>query len=66
MSAQRETCGARTTFWPDVEAIDAECFLPRGHEPAQVHEDEALGEWNEDELVTYHPERPASSEEKTA
>jgi hypothetical protein len=47
-------CGARTVFWPDVEACDAECHLPAGHEPADVHEDPILGEWTEDELVT-HP-----------
>ncbi|MFJ2568989.1 hypothetical protein ACIOYT_01020 [Streptomyces halstedii] len=46
-------CGARTVFWPDVEAIDAECIRPRGHEPANIHEDEILGEWNEDDLLTF-------------
>lgn len=56
MSEQRKTCGARTTFWPDVEACDAECIRPRDHEPANIHEDEILGEWNEDELTTYCPD----------
>lgn len=41
------TCGARTVFWPDVEACEAECSLPADHEPANVHEDEILGEWEE-------------------
>jgi hypothetical protein len=35
-------CGARTVFWPDDEACDAECWLPAGHEGE--HEDEILGE----------------------
>lgn len=53
---EQPLCGARTVFWPDVEAIDAKCIRPRGHEPANIHEDEILGEWNEDELLTYHHE----------
>jgi hypothetical protein len=55
MSETAELCGATTVFWPDVEACDAECILPRGHEPADVHEDEILGTWSEDELSTHHP-----------
>lgn len=50
-----ETCQARTVFWPDVEACDAECSLPRGHEPAEIHKDETLGEWNEEDMYTSHP-----------
>lgn len=46
-------CGARTVFWPDVEAIDAKCIRSQGHEPANIHEDEILGEWNEDDLLTF-------------
>jgi hypothetical protein len=53
---EKEACGARTVFWPDIEAIDAVCFLPRGHQPADRHEDEALGEWSESDLMTTHPE----------
>lgn len=48
-------CGASTIFWPDVEACEAECVLPRDHEPADVHEDEILGQWSEDDLPTHHP-----------
>lgn len=51
-----ETCGARTVFWPDDEACDAECFLPPGHDPDDVHEDEILGRWSEDELTTHRTE----------
>lgn len=47
------TCDARTVFWPDDEACDAECALPLGHEPNDVHQDENLGEWNEDDMNTY-------------
>lgn len=43
-------CGARTVFWPDEEACDAECALPPGH--AGPHEDETLGTWSEDDLLT--------------
>lgn len=50
-----ETCGARTVFWPDDEACDAECSLPSGHKPAEVHEGEILGEWNEEDMHTSHP-----------
>lgn len=49
------TCGATATFWPDVEACEAECIRPENHQPEDVHEDEILGEWTEDELNT----RPA-------
>ena len=52
-----ETCGATAVFWPDDEAIDATCFLPCGHEPSDVHEDESLGTWTEDELLTYEAQR---------
>lgn len=45
-------CGARATFWPDDEACEAECMLPAGHE-GTVHEDEILGEWDEEELPTH-------------
>lgn len=55
MSEGAERCGATTVFWPEVEACDAECVLPRGHDPADVHEDEILGRWSEDELTTHHP-----------
>lgn len=53
MLAWREPC-ASTVFWPDQEACEAECILPKGHEPATKHEDEILGEWDEDELSTSH------------
>lgn len=55
MSEPGELCGARTVFWPDDEACDAECILPRGHQPDDVHRDEILGPWSEDELTTHHP-----------
>lgn len=51
-------CGARAVFWPDVEACEAECIRPRGHQPANVHKDEILGEWDEDYLPTHHPDEP--------
>jgi hypothetical protein len=60
VSGQPELCGAQTVFWPDVEACEAECILPVGHEPADVHEDEILGAWREEELTTYRPERPTA------
>jgi hypothetical protein len=50
------TCGATATFWPEDEACEAECILPRGHEPDDRHEDEILGEWTEEELNTHHPD----------
>lgn len=40
-------CGERAIFWPDVEAIDAECHLPEGHEGD--HEDNILGPWSDDD-----------------
>ena len=43
-----ELCGATTVFWPDEEACDAECVLPKNHEPANVHRAEILGEWTEE------------------
>jgi len=55
VSGAPDLCGATTVFWPNVEACDAECILPRGHEPADVHEDQTLGEWREDDLPTEHP-----------
>lgn len=55
MSAATTLCGATAVLWPDDEACDAECILPAGHEPADVHEDEILGEWSEDDLSTHHP-----------
>jgi hypothetical protein len=58
MSGDLALCGATAVFWPEDEACDAECIRPLGHEPANVHEDENLGEWNEDDLITSHPERP--------
>jgi hypothetical protein len=39
-------CDAGTIFWPDVEACDAECMLPEGHEG--MHEDKILGPWSDD------------------
>ena len=45
-------CGAAAVFWPDVEGCDAVCDLPDGHEPANVHEDPILGEWNHEDLTT--------------
>lgn len=50
----RERCGARTSFWPQVEACEAECSLPP-HD-GRIHEDEILGEWDEDDMVTLFPE----------
>nr|MDT0658046.1 hypothetical protein [Micromonospora sp. DSM 115978] len=46
-------CGAQAIFWPDVEACEAECIRPTGHDGP--HEDEILGEWSEDDLPTHHP-----------
>jgi hypothetical protein len=54
MSESAEQCGARAVFWPDVEACDAECIRPKDH-GGTVHEDEILGEWDEDDLVTTFP-----------
>ena len=48
-------CGARTVFWPDDEACDAECIRPRGH-GGTIHEDEILGEWDEEEMFTSCPD----------
>lgn len=47
-------CGARAVFWPEDEGCEAECTLPAGHEPEDIHEDPILGEWSEDELRTSH------------
>lgn len=52
-----ELCRASAVFWPDVEACEAECVLPVGHEPADQHKDEILGEWSEDDLLTAHLHR---------
>lgn len=49
-------CGATAVFWPDDEACEATCNLPRGHEPDDRHEDEILGEWTEEELNTWRPD----------
>src|SRR4051812_1840668 len=54
----QEKCGARTVFWPDVEACDAECIRHRGHKGI-LHEDEILGEWNEGDMPTFHREEQA-------
>lgn len=40
-------CGEKTIFWPDVEACDAECFLPPDHEGD--HEDQILGPWSSED-----------------
>lgn len=45
---QDNSCKATTVFWPEVEACDATCDKPKGHEPANIHEDRILGEWDED------------------
>lgn len=39
-------CAETTVFWPDMEACEAVCVKYPGHEGP--HEDEILGEWNED------------------
>lgn len=49
----QEACAARAVFWPDDEACDAECVRHRGHK-GTVHEDEVLGEWDADDLLTTH------------
>jgi hypothetical protein len=49
-----ETCGACTRF--TAVDRDAHCCLPPGHQPADVHRDEILGEWAEDKMMTFHPE----------
>lgn len=56
MNTSPRTCGAKTVFWPDVEGCEAECIMPAEHEPAEIHEDEILGEWNEDDMFTHHPD----------
>jgi predicted RNA-binding Zn-ribbon protein involved in translation (DUF1610 family) len=50
-----DRCGARTVFWPDDEACDAECIRHRGHK-GTIHEDEILGEWDEEDMYTTHPD----------
>lgn len=52
MTDQQQMCGATAVFWPGVEACEAVCILPGGHQPPDIHEDEILGEWTEDELST--------------
>ncbi|MFD9190439.1 hypothetical protein ACFWCA_19675 [Streptomyces phaeochromogenes] len=47
-------CGARTVFWPDQEACEAECALAAAH-GGTIHWDEVLNEWGEDELLTTFP-----------
>jgi hypothetical protein len=42
-------------FWPDDEACDAECIRHRGHK-GTIHEDEILGEWDEEDMYTTHPD----------
>lgn len=50
-----QACGARTVFWPEVEACEAECIRHRGHK-GTIHEDEILGDWDEEDMMTIHPE----------
>lgn len=47
-------CGATAVFWPEDEACDAECMLPRGHGGTR-HEDETVGSWDEADLNTNYP-----------
>jgi len=49
-------CGAVATFWFDNEACGAECMLSAYH-GGTVHEDEMLGEWDENEFITVKKER---------
>lgn len=49
-----ELCTARATFWPDEEACEAECVRPTDH--PGLHEDDILGEWDEEELPTSYSE----------
>lgn len=49
-----ERCGARTIFWPDVEACEAECIRHQGHK-GTIHEDEILGDWDEEDMITWNP-----------
>lgn len=46
MNPEAPRCGETTVFWPDDEGCEAECMLPLGHQPEDVHEDEILGEWS--------------------
>lgn len=50
-------CGATAVWWQDAgdDGVDSECAWPRGHQPAKIHFDEVLGEWDEDELPTNNP-----------
>lgn len=50
----KPACGARAVFWPDDEACDAECVLDRDPKHAR-HEDEILGGWTDEELITSYP-----------
>lgn len=54
MSEPQALCGARTVFWPDDEACDAECIRPAEHAGTR-HEDEILGEWDEEDMFTTYP-----------
>ncbi|HEY9474408.1 MAG TPA: hypothetical protein VIS06_11225 [Mycobacteriales bacterium] len=57
MTEPQLLCGATAVFWPDDEACDATCIRPWQH-PGIVHEDEILGEWDEDDLPTSVPAEP--------
>lgn len=54
----QETCGARTVFWPETEACEAKCIRHHGHK-GTVHEDVILGEWDEEDMNTIHPDTSA-------
>lgn len=51
-------CGATAVFWADQEACEAECDRAAGHIPSDVHWDEILGEWSEDDLPTQRAVNP--------
>lgn len=55
MTEPDELCGATSIFWPDEEACEAECVLPRGHVPANVHRAEILGKWEESDSAAAQP-----------
>jgi hypothetical protein len=48
-------CGATAVFWSYSSADEAECYLPRGHQPGDIHESPTLGQWREDDLPTSRP-----------
>lgn len=54
-------CGARATFWPDVEACEATCSLPSGHLQKE-HRDKTLGVWDPDELLTVERVAPVDED----